>query len=150
MGACFHQRFALARQRDQEIAEKRQRRILWHVDRRRAQTAATLDVAAEAANKLLKKRKLELKHLETVMETKHSMKRLSTDLFGKGRITPADVSDEAPLGSLGSSRPPRPGLASRAEERHHLAQRRVECTHAPVTWGPLAWRTRCVGGAGLG
>ena len=76
---------ALARQREQEMAEERRRILLLSEDKKRAVTAAKLNAEAKAANDRLKKRKLELANLETVMETKYAMKNYSLEELGKGR-----------------------------------------------------------------
>ena len=75
---------ALARQRDQEMALERKRRLMLQEDKKRAQTAAKLNEEAKAATALLKKRKREIEDAEAVLETKHAIKQYSLEDLGKG------------------------------------------------------------------
>ena len=66
------------------MAEERRRIILLSEDKKRALTASKLNAEAKVANERLKKRKLELANLETVMETKYAIKQYSLEQLGKG------------------------------------------------------------------
>ena len=114
---------ALARQRDQEMALERKRRLMLQEDKKRALTAAKLNEEAKAAKALLKKRKREIEDAEAVLETKHAIKQYSLEDLGKGRSRGGGVAAKMrrwPMGSLGSTRPPRPGLVPSTEERLRL------------------------------
>ena len=97
---------ALAQQRDQEIASERKRRLMLQDDKKRAMTAAKLNQEAKAVTALLKKRRREIEDAEAVLQTKHAIKQSSLE-----------DCEEAPMGSLGSTRSPRPGLAPSTDER---------------------------------
>ena len=48
-------------------------------------TAAKINEQVKAANDLLKKRKLEIMHAESVLEAKHAIKTYSLEDLGQGR-----------------------------------------------------------------
>ena len=77
--------YALARQRDEEDARVRKRRLLLEEDKKRMLTAAKINEQVKAANELLKKRKLEIMHAEGVLEAKHAIKTYSLEDLGQGR-----------------------------------------------------------------
>ena len=75
---------ALARQRDQEMAFGRKRRLMLQEDKKRALTAAKLNEEAKAAKARLKKRKRDIENLDNVLETNHDVKQFSLEDLGKG------------------------------------------------------------------
>ena len=75
-------------------------------EKKRALAAAIINEEAKAATALLKKRKRECEDAEAVLQTKHTIKQSSLE-----------DCEEAPMGSLGSTRPPRPGLVPNTDER---------------------------------
>ena len=77
--------FALAWQRDEEEARVRKRRLLLEEDEKRTLTAAKIKEQVKAANDLLKKRKLEIMHAESVLEAKYAIKTYSLEDLGQGR-----------------------------------------------------------------
>ena len=78
-------------------------------EKKRALAAAIINEEAKAATALLKDRKRGREDTEAVLQTKHAIKQSSLE-----------DCEEAPMGSLGSIRPPRPGLVPRTEERLQL------------------------------
>ena len=75
-------------------------------EKKRALAAAIIHEEAKAATALLKKRKREREDAEAVLQTKHAIKQSSLE-----------DCEEAPMGSLGSTRSPRPGLVPSTDER---------------------------------
>ena len=75
-------------------------------EKKRALAAAIINEEAKAATALLKKRKRGSEDAEAVLQTKHAIKQSSLE-----------DCEEAPMGSLGSTRSPRPGLAPTTDER---------------------------------
>ena len=75
-------------------------------EKKRALAAAIINEEAKAATALLKDRKRGREDAEAVLQTKHAIKQSSLE-----------DCEEAPMGSLGSTRPPRPGLAPSTGER---------------------------------
>ena len=75
-------------------------------EKKRALSAAIINEEAKAATALLKDRKRGREDAEAVLQTKHAIKQSSLE----------DI-EEAPTGSLGSPRSPRPGLVPSTDER---------------------------------
>ena len=67
---------------------------------RRALAAAIINEEAKAATALLENRKRGIEDAEVVLQANHAIKQSSLE-----------DCEEAPMGSIGSTRPPRPGLA---------------------------------------
>ena len=78
-------------------------------EKKRALAAAIINEEAKAATALLKKRKRDSEDAEAVMQTKHIINQPSLE-----------DCEEAPMGSLGSTRPPRPGLVPSTDDRLEL------------------------------
>ena len=78
-------------------------------EKKRALAAAIIDGEAKFATALLKTRKRGIGDAEAVLQAKHAIKQSSLD-----------DCEEAPMGSLGSTRPPRPGLVPSTDERLRL------------------------------
>ena len=97
---------AMVQLRDQENAAERKRRYILQDENKKRQAAAKLNEETKAAAALLKKRKREREDAEAVLQAKHAIKQSSLE-----------DCEEAPIGSLGSTRPPRPGLVPSTDER---------------------------------
>ena len=78
-------------------------------DQKRALAAAKLNEETMAATSLLKERKRAIEDADAVLQAKHAIKQSSLE-----------DCEEAPMGSLGSIRPPRPGLVPSTDERLRL------------------------------
>ncbi len=76
---------ALARHRDAQEAQQRERRRLVDQANERTRTAAAVAAQIKEADALLKKRKQAIIDAESILETKHVMNSFSLDDLGKGR-----------------------------------------------------------------
>ena len=78
-------------------------------EKKRALAAAIINAEAKAATALLKTRSRGSEDAEAVLQAKHAIKQSSLE-----------DCEEAPMGSLGSTLPLRPGLVPSTDERFQM------------------------------